>query len=79
MLWALDETLTVPSYENILKMPSEHKGAETGVSSPTSEDAKRFPILLPTTKPIRRLPPIDVSGWRQINPLSTQQIYTNEN
>lgn len=79
VLWALDETLTVPSYENILKMPSEHKGAETGVSSPTSEDAKRFPILLPTTKPIRRLPPIDVSGWRQINPLSTQQIYTNEN
>ena len=79
VLWALDETLTVPSYETILKMPSEHKGAEKGISTPTSEDSKQFPILLPTTKPIRRIPPIDVSGWHQINPLSTPQIYTNEN
>ena len=108
ILWALDEKLTVPSYENILKMPSEHKGADDASSPTTSEDSKRFPVLLPPTtkekgwqpkpillekksseskvgptedskrfpdmfdnwnptllpptKPIRRLPPLNISG-----------------
>ena len=47
ILWALDETLEVPPYDDIVKMPIEHKPSE---SKPTpTPDSKQFPILLPPT------------------------------
>lgn len=56
VLWALDETLPIPSYKDIIKIPIEHRLMET---STVTEDSKRFPVLLPPTDNIRRLPPID--------------------
>ena len=49
ILWAVDETLTVPSYETILKMPSEHKGSDKSTPPSSNKDSKRFPVLLPPT------------------------------
>ena len=47
ILWALDETLEVPLYENILNIPVENKPSESKTA--TTEDAKQFPVLLPPT------------------------------
>jgi len=55
VLWALDETLPIPSYQDIIKIPIEHRLMET---STATEDSKQFPILLPPSENIRRLPPI---------------------
>ena len=49
ILWAIDENVPMPSYEEIIKMPIEHKASEESAS--ISEDAKRFPVLLPKPKP----------------------------
>ena len=56
VLWALDETLPIPSYKDIIKIPIEHRLMET---STATADSKRFPVLLPPTENIRRLPSID--------------------
>jgi len=45
ILWALDETLEVPSYDDIVKIPVENKPSEYK-TSPTA-DSKKFPVLLP--------------------------------
>ena len=45
ILWALDETLEVPSYDDIVQIPVENKPSEYK-TSPTA-DSKQFPVLLP--------------------------------
>ena len=47
IVWALDETLEVPSYEDILNIPVENKPSASK-TAPT-KDAKQFPVLLPPT------------------------------
>jgi hypothetical protein len=61
ILWALDETLEVPPYNDILNIPIENKPSESK-TSPT-EDSKQFPILLPL-KPLpdlQRLPSVQTN------------------
>ena len=72
ILWSLDETLEVPSYEDIIKIPVEEKPSASK-TDPT-EDAKQFPVLLPPTveqlnneilrprplQDLRRLPSIQI-------------------
>ena len=75
ILWALDETLPVPPYATIIKMPIEHKPSESK-TAPTT-DSKQFPILLPPIEvqqsnnsilprplqDLQRLPPVFSPGY----------------
>tara|TARA_R100000808_G_scaffold24059_1_gene54478 strand:+ start:14286 stop:15230 length:945 start_codon:yes stop_codon:yes gene_type:complete len=58
ILWALDETLPVPPYKDIIKLPIEHRSME---ASTISKDSKQFPILLPSINDMPTLPPVTIA------------------